>query len=65
MTRFPLGSSSFQDIFITGNYVNEELEIFVEKKFQRKHEDHWMTIQSTIKIINWPYKIMADRRSIL
>ena len=36
-----------------------------KKNFKKKHENHWMTIKNSIKVINWPYKFMADRLSIL
>ena len=42
----------------------KEIE-FCREKIQEKHENHWMTMQSTIKVINCPYKFMADRLSIL
>ena len=42
-----------------------EIESCLSKKFQEKHGNHWMTMQSTIKVINWPYKFMSDKLSIL
>ena len=63
LTGIPLGSESFQDLWITRNYTMyiRNWKLFVEKKFQEKHENHWKTIKKNIKVINRPYKITADR----
>ena len=37
----------------------------MKRQVEKKHEDHSMSIKSTLKIINWPYQIMADRVSML
>ena len=42
-----------------------ETESCLWKKNPEKHENHSMTIRNTIEDINWPYKFMADRFSIL
>ena len=45
-TNFPFGSWSFQDLWITRNYVNKKLEVICRKKFKKN-----------MKIFGWPYKV--------
>ena len=62
----PIGRSwSFQDLRIIRNYVNKKLKAVCPKKFQEKHGNHWMTLQRTLKVFNWPCKFLADRLPIL
>ena len=46
LTGIPLESWSFQDLWITRNYVNKKLEAVCQKNFEKN-----------MKIIGWPYKI--------
>ena len=67
-SKLPTGPLAYQKTFKTFKSLEtmwiKNWKLFVEKNCE-KNMKNMMTIQSTIKIINWPYKFMADRLSIL